>query len=385
MRLISIVVLLGIAATGVLGQDQPAAPREEVALEFGFDADAEGWTAMDDAALLTVAHEADEVKVGTGALRWEFEPTAGKMPGLAAQAGAAPNGQSFSMWMKSSVACLLAVGLQEAGGARYITASYCPADEWKKIEVALDDFMLSDDTTDDNDALDPDQIAACMVIDLAAMLLENPEAAMFLGMTTELRTILLDDFRVSPRPVARQRVVRDAAGGGREITLQTFDTSSIFLIPVRNTTAENVQYEDADGGAVALRYDLTGAQFPLAGAIMPVQLGELAGLDQVRVVVSSEQPMTLAVMIEEKENPAEGLDKSGYTATRTLAGGGEWETIELSPDDFKLNDDSSDENGALNGEQLSMIAIIDATAVAGGARTPANVLMIDEIAAVTTR
>jgi len=383
MRLVPIFVLLGVATAGVLAQDQPTAPAAEATVEFGFEVAVEGWTAMDDTALVTIAHEQDEVKVGLGALKWEFQPMEGKMPGLVAQAGAAPQGQSFSMWVKSSVACLLAVGLQEAGGARYITASYCPADEWKKIEVALADFMLSDDTTDDNDALDPDQIAACMIIDLAAMLLENPEAAMFLGMTTELRTILLDDFRISPKPVARQRVVTDVAGGGREITLQTFDTSSTFLIPLRNTTAESVQYDGGGGGAVVLRYDLTGVPFPLAGAIMPVQLGELAGLERVRIVISSEQPITLAVMIEEKENPAEGLDKSGYTATRALAGGGEWETIELSPDDFTLNDDSSDENGVLDGEQLSMIAVFDASAVAGGARTPANVLMIDEVAAIT--
>jgi hypothetical protein len=287
------------------------------------------------------------------------------------------------MWVKSSVACLLAIGLQEEGGARYITASYCPANEWKNIEAALADFMLSDDTTDDNNALDPDQIAACLVLDLAAMLLGDPQASVFLGLTTEPRTILLDGFRISPQPVARQRVVKQVPGGGREITLQTFDTSSTFLLPLRNTTAESVRYEDGTGGAVALRYDLTGTPLPLAGAIVPVQVGELAGLERVRIVLSSEQPMTLAVMVEENAKPAEGLDKSGYTATRTLAGGGEWQTIELGLDEFHLNDDSSDENGTLDGAQLSMIAVVDASALGGGARTPANVLMIDEVAAVT--
>ncbi|MFQ5809637.1 MAG: hypothetical protein ACE5JM_08460, partial [Armatimonadota bacterium] len=365
MRLVGMFLILGLSAIGVLAQEQAMAPTVEGLVEFGFEADVEGWMAMDDSAILDIANDPAEVKVGVGALRWGFAPSEGKMPGVVAPTGPAPGGQSFSAWVKSSVACVLAVGLQETGGARYVTASYCPADEWKQMEVALADFMLSDDTTDDNDQLDPDQIAACIVIDLAAMFFQNEEAAMFLGMTADPRTILLDDFCISPKAVARQRLVKDVAGGGREITLQTFDTSSTFLIPIRNTTADSVIYEDGGGGAVALMYDLTGAQFPAAGAILPVQVGELAGLSRVRLVVSSEQPVTLAIMIEEKENEAEGRDKSGYTAMRELTGGGEWETIELTPDDFKLNDDSSDENGVLNGEQLSMLAVLDATAMVG--------------------
>ncbi len=383
MRLALVSMTLMLAVGGAPAQEQAAAPVVDAEVEFGFEADVEGWTAMDDMAILTVANEEDEVKVGLGALRWEFEPMAGKMPGIVAQTGPAPEGQSFSMWMKSTVSCLLAIGLQEGGGARYVTASYCPADEWKHLEVALADFMLSDDTTDDNDALDPDQIAALIILDMAAMFLLEPgaEAAQLLDMTPGPRTILIDDFRISPKTVARQRGIREMAGGEKEVTLQTFDTGAAFLIPLRNTTAESVAYEGREGGAVALRYDLTGAQFPLAGAVMPVQLGELAGFERVRIIISSELPVTLGIMIEEKENEAEGRDKSGFSALRTLKGGGEWETIEIGAEEFKLNDDSSDENGVLDGRELSMIGVIDASAVAGGVKTPANVILIDEVVA----
>jgi hypothetical protein len=97
--------------------------------------------------------------------------------------------------------------------------------------------------------------------------------------------------------------------------------------------------------------------------------------------MSSELPVTLGVMIEEKENEEEGRDKSGFSAIRNLKGGGEWETIEIEAGEFTLNDDSSDENGVLDGGELSMLGVIDASAVAGGVQTPANVLLIDEVVA----
>lgn len=385
MRWIAVSVALMMAAVAVVAQNQPAAPKEQGAVHFGFEADIGAWMPLDDTAVVTLASEADEVKAGTGALKWEFAPTRGKMPALVAEMPPATGARSFSVWIKSSTGCVLAFGLQEAGGARYMTASYFPADEWRKLEVALDDFMLSDDTTDGNGRLDPDQIANCMILDLAAMLIQQPAAAQFLGLTADPRTILIDDLRISPVAVPRQRTVRQAAGGGREITLQTFDTSSTFLIPLSNTTVQNVRFEGAQGGATALKYDLTGAQFPAAGALMPIQFGELAGLARVRLVVSSELPITLVVTVEEKENPAQGVDKSNYVANRVLAGGGKWETIEFSRDDFRLSDDSSDENGMLDGGQLTMIAVVDGSAMLGGTPTPANTIMIDEITAITTQ
>ena len=386
MRLISVAVALGFGIGFALAQNQPAAPQDVAAIEFGFDADTTPWTALDDTAVLSITHEADEIKAGTGALKWEFTPAAGKMPGLvAAQTAPAPDARSMSVWVRSSVACVIAVGLMEAGGARYVTAAYCPPNEWQHLEVALTDFLLSDDTADDNNQLDADQIAGCMILDLAAMLIQEPGAEQFVGLTAAPRTILVDDLRISSQQVAPQRVVRDAPGGGREVTLQTFDTSALFIIPLRNTAAHAVQLQGGQGGAAMLSYELTNAQVPIAGLLMPVQPGQLAGLARLRVVVASQQPMTLVVTMEEKEDPAGGRDKSNYAASRALAGGGQWETIEFSRDDFRLGDDSSDENGQLDGDQISMVAIIDASVMTGGAPTPANVVSIDEITAITTQ
>jgi hypothetical protein len=385
MRWISVAVALGFATGLALAQNQPAAPQDAGAIEFGFDADAAPWTALDDTAVLSVTHEADEIKAGTGALKWQFTPAAGKMPALVAQTAPAPDAQSMAVWVRSSVACVLAVGLMEAGGARYVTAAYCPANDWQHLEVALKDFMLSDDTPDDDNQLDADQITGCMMIDLAAMLIQEPGAQQFVALTAAPRTILVDDLRISPQQVAPQHVVRDAPGGGKEVTLQTFDTGALFIIPLRNTTVRGVQLQGGQGGAAMLSYDLSNAEVPIAGMLMPVQAGQLAGLARLRLVVASQQPITLAVTMEEKPDPGRGLDKSNYMATRTLAGGGQWETIEFSRDDFRLSNDSSDENGQLDTDQVGMVAAIDASAMTGGAPTPANIVSIDEITAITTQ
>jgi len=62
-----------------------------------------------------------------------------------------------------------------------------------------------------------------------------------------------------------------------------------------------------------------------------------------------------------------------------LKSGDGWKQVSLTMGDFTLADDSQDENGRLDPDQIKQISVADISSLAGGGEVDENRLWIDQV------
>jgi hypothetical protein len=128
--------------------------------------------------------------------------------------------------------------------------------------------------------------------------------------------------------------------------------------------------DDVAAGARALKIECQTGPGQLAALIKDITglpLGQMQGLSFMMKSAASTQ---LLVSLEE-------LDKSRYQTLLQVQGGGPWLTHILDLSQFSLGDDSTDENGQLDPDQLAMLTFADVSALLGGGGP--NTLWLDEL------
>ena len=100
-----------------------------------------------------------------------------------------------------------------------------------------------------------------------------------------------------------------------------------------------------------------------------IDLSKAKGLD---LWVKTSADGTYLVNLEEK-------DGSRYDHVLTLGAGDGWKRLTLPWTEFRLADDSRDENDKLDAGELKQILIADATSLLGGAPGDDAVLRVDEV------
>ena len=240
------------------------------------------------------------------------------------------------------------------------------------MSLDLSDFTLGDDSTDENEQLDPDQVQAIMIADVVTMLAILADQIPFIiAPDMSPRMLWLDDLWVDVQGVDPRWVAFDV-DGEKGVQVDSFESAPLQWMMLAGSGIE-AAYDDelkAEGEfSMRVSYDLP----PNKAFAMLTSLGGIpvAGTTGMRISLLSEVETTLLLEIEE-------LDKSKYQTMIPLTTGDEFDTVELAWAEFTLSEDSTDENGQLDITQAKQILFADISAITE-APVALNTIWLDDL------
>jgi hypothetical protein len=369
--MIRIVAVALVALSLALGA---SAQAQGTLAKWTFDEDTTTWQSIDPAAKLQVTKDQPAVRIaGMGVAEYAYEVTAGKLAGVMTEANAdLSKAKSLRFWLRASTATVLVVTLAEKDGSNYIAAFSSLPDVWQDISLDLSGFALSDDSQDENNLLDPGQIASLGLVDVSSFLVDMAAKAPFM-IPPELgpRKLWLDDVSVDTEPVLpRWETVE--VNGLQAVRLESFESMPLQWMMISGGAAK-IAYDDQmhTHGNLSLRltYDLPAGK--LVGMLTGPATAPIAKALRLRLSVRSEAATTLMVGLKEK-------DGSQYNYPLPVTAGQEMHVADLPLTEFKLGDDSTDENGKLDLGQVSELQIMDMSGILGQP-VGHNTLWLDDI------
>lgn len=364
MKKFAFAALLAVSLSPVRADTPAAAPP---VLSNAFEEDAGAWVALGATGKVIVTHEADSVKGGKGALKFNYSVAKGEMNALVLPTpdGALTKAKSLTFSMKAFVAMPVVIMLAEKGGGHYIAAFTLPAGQWQAVALSLADFALGtgkDDPKDPDGKLDMDAVESIAVADLSQLFVgAEGEAAALLTVKPGPRAFLLDDFaaRAEPLPIPSA----DLKGA---LLLDPISHPQLPWIAVGDAALSRV----VKGGGLQMAYHQ--AQGKLAGVFKGVAQGSLAGKTQIAFTLTAAKPTTLLFHLEEA-----GGGK--YNATVSADG---TKSVTLALSDFTAGDDSKDANGKLDMDQVTQIGLLDLSGLLENTPAQDNTLTVSDLRAL---
>ena len=338
----------------------------------------EGGINPDNDSKIAVSREAASVKSGKGGLSWSYDITPKTIRVLALQRPIDLTGmKSLRFWVKCSATTSIVVGLGEASGASYQANAHCPAGAWQEVAVNLDELTPDEAGKDPNGKLDLDQIGSITIFDIAGFV------AMFLPDVKGSRTMMLDDIGFSSKPVT-------ATTGPAQVTrvvpihlVDNFETSVIRWIPISLEFADAPKFAlfdapvavDKDvppgGGKQSLKFSYPRKGKKFHGVMRNLEKLDLSKATTLDMAVKSSHDGTFFVTLEEK-------DGSRYNKQIDLLLG-DWKSFSWTFSELKLADDTQDENGKLDPDQIKQISIGDATTLLGAGEADEVHVWLDQV------
>ncbi|HID07055.1 MAG TPA: hypothetical protein EYP10_07890, partial [Armatimonadetes bacterium] len=324
----------------------------QVLFSQDFEADQGQWLVIGAGQIKWVRGEG-RAHSGQGALEFTYPVAKRGLIAAVTPITPLPGARSVRCWVKPNSATVLIFATQESDGSRYMCPFYAAGGKWQHIVLNLSDFILMPDTSDENARLDPEQLIALGLLD-AATLFQLPSAG------EQKRTVLLDDLVISTAQVeSRAKTVTEG-----NVTLQViddFENPTLFWAPIRlarnkiefDSTAELAIERDAQHipyGTGALRYKYA-IRTDVAPALTTFLFKPIQGAVSLRLSVKAEQPTALLIGVSER-------DDSQYQ-TFVYVAPNKWHDVRVSLDELMLAEDSSDENGKLDLDQVQSVYIAD--------------------------
>src|SRR5688572_30785429 len=165
-------VLLGaLAAPALL---LPAGAQGAAREYYDFDQDLQGFTAilvkdgafnLDPNGGLSVVTAKEQVKSGVGTLAWSYKPEPNAFRALVAEAKLPAGAARVELWVRCTAQTALIFSAREMDGSSYQLVFHVPSHEWTRVSANLDEMVLDENGTDENDRLDPDQVNSIGVLD----------------------------------------------------------------------------------------------------------------------------------------------------------------------------------------------------------------------------
>ena len=331
----------------------------------------------DAGATIEITADSNGVRSGQAGLfyAYEVQPRAFRLLALQRQWDLSGM-RSLRLWVKPGVTTMLTVGVGERSGATYSAAVLCPGDAWQEVHVNLDELLPGDAPKDPNGKLDLDQVTSLQVSDAAHLLVNlQPELQ-------GRRHLYLDDvtFEEQAAPVSQ---------GGREVMgrpgylVDSFENGLVRWSPFGLQFDAGLKLAFFDGAAVTeaaapagggkrcLKWSYSRQQGRVTAVLRDVGALPLREAKTLHLWTRTEKDGTYLLALEEK-------DGSRYQTMVTLKAGDGWRELEYFLSNFALADESQDENGKLDPDQVKQVGVADLSALLGGA-VGENVLRLDEV------
>jgi hypothetical protein len=353
----------------------------QVLVQRDFETDPGTVFTMDRQATLGVCRDEGVAFTGKGALRLVYTqrpfpqtqgvpdlPGSVLMPVMPVQPKLGAISFALRTTFAGPFACILGEG---DNGPRYTAMLWSQANQWQPFTLRLKDFIFDRDGPADPDGkLDPERVAALILVDLRAMLEQSGEAnTLFYMEPSGEQTLLLDDLKLTEAvPEATPAVPAPMVSYGLPVKGMAF----VGGLNVKLTE----DADDAGEPVLKVEYQVpTRTLFAVAYALKP---GALSGAGAIQIRLRSSGRATFIVGLEEQRNPG---DKSSYNTSFTLSGLDGWQTVTLPLSQFKLDANRADPDGRLDPEQVGMLILGDLSAMAQQMDLR-NVLWLDWLTAV---
>lgn len=351
-------------------------------------------------------------KEGNAALRFDYPLGPGQFNALIknGQPGEASKLKSFRFWVKSDYATTLVFVLQEQDSGRHVALINAPKNQWQRVELSLDDFVLStnaDDPQDNNGRLDMDLVVAAALADFKQIFVQNhqkvvvatetkdgaagktktttevkveekldPAIAKLLGIQTGPHSLWVDNFEASREALPPFEVDPNALFG--TFVLDSFLRPQLSWAVMGDALVKQVTEAGLkeQGRAITVHGQGLQAEYrqqpgSIIGLVKPFLPGTLKDMAALRFAVATEKPMTLLLQLEETSG-------GKYNTTVELPADNKPGEVRLVPMLFEQAEDSRDNNNRLDLAQVKHVSFIDVTGFLGGAVAD-NVLWLSNL------
>jgi len=382
-------LVAGLLALGGPARLPQAQAQDGARAAYDFETDAQGFTAFsvkdgnfgpDGDSTLKVTREKAEAKVGSGALAYGYKVEPGAIRALIAEARVPAGTHSVRFWVRSSAATQLLLSVREQDGSDYQLPFYVPAFEWVQVAVNLDELAVGQDSSDENGKLDLDQVNTVGFLDLATMLVNLPGD---IGKATARlqgpRTLWLDDLQLSKERAAKASGPVQA-DGKHAYLVDNFEAGVVKWTPARVTFAEGLAFDifpanvalkvqpeaagpgmartPLEAGGKGLRFSYKRGEKEVYALVHTLEKRALGQAERLHLNVSMSQKSLVLVQVKEK-------DDSEYQYAIQPDNSVGWQEVNVALSDLTLGDQSKDENGKLDPDQIKEIALVDASALLG--------------------
>ncbi|MCX7992621.1 MAG: hypothetical protein N2651_03010 [Fimbriimonadales bacterium] len=301
-----------------------------------FESGQHGWLVLPGAdGKVELTENPNDVKSGKRALRYSYAAAAGKLNAIVYLEPESWT-QAFRFWIKADRPALFALSLQEESGERWHAPFWVSGNTWQQVTIALGDFLLAEDTKPVNNKLDIDDAQGIGLIDVSAVFLATPDAAILFGDQSGTRLMWLDDFEFLSKAPARRADPN---------VLDDFQRDYLVWMATANTTIKR----EANG--MGVEYNLP---FPyIFGALRMLEPNALRDTKGIEIAVQVKTPTVLAVLVEE-------LDGERWSATVEAGGESKPEPKRLLWNQFTITEDTKDKgDGKLNPGKIKLLSLID--------------------------
>lgn len=351
-------------------------------LRFDFEQDEGGWITLDAQAQLGLTWETEHVYEGSGALEFSYTQSA-QVPGEGEGLPGAvlvpievglPGFQSLAFALKTTASIPVVLSLAETDESNYLCVVFCTAGQWHRITLGADDFTLDENSFDENGRLDPELIKSLAFIDASSFLRTLAQGAIPIYVEPAApQTIWLDEVTLRT-----ERLSEETSGlppeDGEAVVIDTCDWPTFKWLPLGGKEIR-LSYDTqnaAAGGCYRIDYSVPAGT--LFGLLRPIKVGSLAGTRRLELSIKSSVDVSLLLTLEES-------DKSRYNLQVPVGGGQPWQRLMINYTQLQLGDDSEDENGQLDPDQIKSLALVDLNALTTG-QDHQNTLWLDDVIAV---
>ncbi len=327
------------------------AAAAEPMLQQDFEQSPSGWTPFGpESAHISITHDPALVKVGKGALAFEYEasaesPAAALLPLTKSIGGA----RSIQFWLMAESATAAAVVLNERHGGRYIAIVWLEPRTWQRVELTPEDFILGQSATDPKDPdgkLDLDQVQAVAILDISQIFnpaLAEGKAPLAIVPHSGPQKLWLDSFEISA-----------------DVPAWYHSRAPYSIDDFAHPQADWMTFGGADlkisGHMLEASYEQLEDRFAMMVHALPPM--DLTGAGYLAFEIASDKPAHLIISLQE-QSPGKN-EGPRYNAEMELPGDGKFTRRQLAFSSFELSDDSPDDpDGKLDLNQLRSIGILD--------------------------
>jgi len=330
----------------------------------GFEENTDGVEAMNPMTTLERTNAAGEAHDGNWALKLTYPENVTnetQVPVVAVpQIGGVFGGLRF--WARASDPSVLGCMAQERDGSSYASFVSVPANTWLEVIFDRHDFFLDDKTVDENGYLDGDQVVGVGFGDVTSLLFGQaapgggPPLAVGappLAGGGQSRNLWVDAIEVHSEPLRVLDLLPDG------ILIDDFNAVALRGLFMGDGAVESAPREDGDEDDMALlaRYSISQDQL-MAGIMHPLPPTTGVPFTGLRFDAKADFPGTFLIGVTEQDDSQYFRQVEPELTT-------EWQTIEVLLTGFNLSDDSTDENGRLDPEQIKAVMFGDASGIMG--------------------
>lgn len=361
LKLIAFFVIFSqLCAFSFQAQAQTTPPQVTKAIfRFNFNRDIGNWATFGNGSAACITTEPELVKEGRGALKYKYEIGKGFQGILITTfaEGKMSNVRSLRFWVRPDHTTTLSFILSEKDGGRYAVSFHAIKDVWTQAEFSPGDFVLDegkDAPKDPDGVLDLELVNTLALVDVSQTYPQSDAISKLFPVKIGSHMLLLDDCNFYDTYLPSASNIKNGEG-----SLDLFNRLQLNWVILGDMKIEMLKSDKPfEGAAIQAKYHQTKAR--ITAISKRVSPGSIAQSKRLHLSVASEKEMKLLIQLEERNG-------GKYSTVVMIPAGSMKVDLDLPFANFKASDDSKDDNGRLDLDQVNQLLLLDASGIVDGA------------------